>query len=249
MIHYTKFNFNAVASAQQPIAPKGKKSEYINIPLAFDIETSTIKDSGGEPLSFMYIWQFGINGVTVYGRTWDEFNDFLNRLHDALYLGKTDENKRRMAVIYVHNLAFEFAFAAPYLNIENVFARSPHHVVYFTTKNDFEFRCSYFLTGKSLADVSKNTHTKKLVGDLDYNLIRHAKTPLTPQELAYCENDVIVLNEFIAQEIQRNGDIAKIPLTKTGYVRREVLEHFKKWDGWKKYRARLRRAFPNLETF
>lgn len=249
MIHYTKFDFNAVASAQQPIAPKGKKSEYVNIPLAFDIETSTIKDGGGEPLSFMYIWQFGINGIAVYGRTWDEFNDFLNRLHDALYLGKTDENKRRIAVIYVHNLAFEFAFAAPYLDIENVFARSPHHVVYFTTKNDFEFRCSYFLTGKSLADVSKNTHTKKLVGDLDYNLIRHRETPLTPQELAYCENDVIVLNEFIAQEIQRNGDIAKIPLTKTGYVRREVLEHFKKWDGWKKYRARLRRAFPDLETF
>lgn len=240
IIYYKNFDYSKLAFE----TVKGKRRvTYINAPFSFDIETSTVVLSQ-QPKAFMYIWQFGINGSAVYGRTWEEFNDFLDILKHALKITPT----HRM-VIYVHNLAFEFAFVAPYLQIIDVFARSPHHPIYFVTKEGFEFKCSYFLTGKSLDMLSRETKTKKLVGDLDYSLIRHAKTPLTQAEFAYCENDVIILNEYILKEIKRNGDITKIPLTKTGYVRREVLENFKKWEEWPKYQKKIKATYPTLEKF
>ena len=223
-----------------------KKHGYYNAALSFDIETSKT-DIGGEPVSFMYIWQFGIMGTAVYGRTWAEFLEFLTTLKK--WLGNGENDKHVSAVVYVHNLAYEFAFVAPYLSIKTVFARSPHHPIYFRTNDGFEFRCSYFLTGKSLSDVSAETTVKKLVGDLDYNLVRHYKTPLTVQELAYCENDVLILCEYINREIQRNGDITKIPLTKTGYVRREVLTAFQAAPNWIEYQRQLKFTYPKLEVF
>lgn len=236
MIYYKQFDFSRL---NFPTVKGAKRARYINAPLSFDIETSAYNER-----AFMYIWQFGIDGAAVFGRTWEEFTDFLSRLKNALHVTPTHK-----AVIYVHNLAYEFAFMGGYLKFKEVFARSPHHPIYATTADGFEFRCSYFLTGKSLEMVSRDTQTKKLVGDLDYSKLRHRNTELTPQELAYCENDVIILNEYIAKEIERNGDITKIPLTKTGYVRREVLNAFTAWDGWTKYKRRLKFDYPDLNTF
>lgn len=241
MIYWKDFNY--FDGCDVATVADNKKQKYKNIALSFDIETSTTEISG-DAVAFMYVWQFGINGVAVYGRTWSEFTQFLVMLKKYLRLGR-DET----AVIYVHNLAFEFAFVAPYLQIKNVFARSPHHPIYFTTYDGFEFRCSYFLTGKSLAAVSEETTVKKLVGDLDYSLLRHSTTKLTEQELAYCENDVLILNEYINREIRRNGDITKIPLTKTGYVRREVLQAFQASPTWADYQRFLRFTYPRKEVF
>lgn len=239
MIYYKKFNWRGVKNA--PTVLK-KKEPFVNLPFALDIETSQTTN-GGSPVSFMYIWQMGLDGVAVYGRTWSELLDCLSRIKKAYAPnGET-------VVVYVHNLAYEFAFVAPYLDIIDVFARSPHHPIYFRTANGFEFRCSYFLTGKSLAMVGAETTVQKMVGDLDYSLLRHRNTALTDTELKYCENDVLILNEFIRNEIVRNGDITKIPLTKTGYVRRAVLDAFQAWDGFDAYQKKLRCVYPSVDVF
>lgn len=242
MIYYKNFDFYAWRGGDPvPVAVK-KKETFVNLPFAFDIETSQTA-ANGSPVSFMYVWQMGINGAAVYGRTWAEFGDCLKRIR-RVYAPNGET-----IVIYVHNLAYEFAFVAPYLKITDVFARSPHHPIYFRTADHFEFRCSYFLTGKSLAMLGQETHVKKLVGDLDYKLLRHRNTELTPLEMQYCENDVLILNEYIYNEIKRNGDITKIPLTKTGYVRREVLDAFKAWDGFDAYQKKLRCVYPSVDVF
>ena len=241
MTYYKDFDFYKHSGGDIPVATK-KKETFVNLPFAFDIETSQTAVKG-TPVSFMYIWQMGIDGAAVYGRTWTEFVDCLKRIRRAYApSGET-------IVIYVHNLAYEFAFVAPYLKITDVFARSPHHPIYFRTEDHFEFRCSYFLTGKSLAMLGQETHVKKLVGDLDYKLLRHRNTVLSPIEMQYCENDVLILNEFIRGEIVRNEDITKIPLTKTGYVRREVLEAFQGWDEFAAYQKKLRCTYPSVDVF
>ena len=63
-----------------------------------------------------------------------------------------------------------------------------------------------------------------MVGDLDYSLVRHEKTPLTNEELQYCINDVLVVVEYITEQVNElyNGNITKIPMTKTGAVRQYV---------------------------
>ena len=81
VIYYKKYDFKQLIDS--PTVDAGKV-EYINLPLSFDIETSTTPDSKKQ--AFMYIWQFGINGTAVYGRTWGEYWDFLGRLREALGL-------------------------------------------------------------------------------------------------------------------------------------------------------------------
>ena len=71
---------------------------------------------------------------------------------------------------------------------KNVFATDLRKPLYALTTNGVEFRCSYFLSGYNLETLAKNLtkyKIKKLVGDLDYSLIRHEKTPLNENEIQY----------------------------------------------------------------
>lgn len=198
------------------------RTEYFNIPAAFDIETSSWNDgvdSNGNPRHFatMYIWQLGINGVTIYGRRWEEFGFVLETLEKELSLSMD-----RRLVIYVHNLGYEFQFIRKYFNWDSVFAMKRRRPVY-AISGGFEFRCSLFLSNYSLEYIGDNLLTKykvrKLVGDLDYSLIRHSYTPINEKELNYCVNDVRVVMSYIKEKIENDGDITQIPLTNTGYVR------------------------------
>lgn len=194
---------------------KGKVC-YYNIPCAFDIESTSFYDND-EKVGLMYVWQFGINGRVFIGRIWDEFIQLLDKLRCAF-----DINVDNRLIIYVHNLSFEFQFIRKLFRWVEVFAIDNRKPIYSTTCFGFEFRCSYLLSGYSLSKVGDNLtkyKCEKMVGDLDYTLKRHHKTPLTQEELKYCFNDVMVVMCYIMERIEIDGDITKIPLTKTGYVR------------------------------
>ena len=253
MIHYTKFDFSTISDL--PRVWKKRKvygRYYINAPFSFDIETTTIKlkNVKGKYRSFMYIWQFGVNGVAVYGRTWEEFKDFLTMFKNALKLDNTN-----FAIVYVHNLGFEFEFLHSVLHVSNIFARSTHNPIYFDCLDySIEFRDSYILSGLKLSKTAENLtkhKIEKLNGDdFNYNLIRHNKTELTPLELKYCENDVLILNYFIQEEIEYNGNIAKIPLTRTGYARRRFIKALKQnKDFWKKWQSFIKSVYPTPEQY
>ena len=201
-----------------------KNVEYISLPFSFDIETSSFYDDKGRKTAIMYIWQMGINGIVIIGRTWEEFIDVLDTLSEQFEL-----NEKRKLVIYVHNLYYEFQFMRCYLNFVEVFAVKSRTVLYCETDNFIIFKCSYLLSGYSLNNLSKNLlkyKIQKKTGDLDYSLIRHNKTPLTEKELEYCYNDVLVLNAYIQELLEDEFfNIGRIPNTKTGYVRRYVKKH------------------------
>ena len=197
-----------------------KKVSYLNIPCALDIETTSM-NINGEKFAFSYIWQFGIGINNVfYGRTWGELLDFFSDVQEWLGL---NENKR--LVIYVHNLGYEFQFMRKYFNWLNIFAVDERKPVKALCDFGIEFRDSYILSGYSLANTAKNLtkhKIEKMVGDLDYSLIRHTTTPLTDAELKYCENDILVILAYIDEQLDQYKDITKIPLTNTGRVRSYV---------------------------
>lgn len=214
-------DFFEEATRNVEIVKKGK-IEYFNVPCSFDIETTSWvdgQDKNGNPIkmSTMYIWQFGLNGSVIYGRTWDEFGEFLERVDEELELSES-----RRLIIYVHNLGYEFQFMRKYFEWDKVFAIKQRRPVY-AISGGFEFRCSLFLSNYALAYIGDNLlhkyPVKKLVGNLDYSKPRHSSTPLTPDELDYCINDVRVVMSYIQEKIENEGDITKIPLTNTGYVR------------------------------
>lgn len=194
------------------------KVHYLNIPISFDIETSSFYE-GIAKKAIMYIWTCNVNGTTFIGRTWKQFTQFLDIMSEEFELIKY--NKR--CLIYVHNLEYEFQFMRKWFDWHDIFADDKRQPLYAVTKGGVEFRCSYRLSGYSLAKLADELRyykTQKMVGDLDYSLIRHSNTPLTPKELKYCTQDTQVVVCYIQEEIDKNGDIAHIPYTKTGYVRR-----------------------------
>ena len=85
MKHYSQFTPNILNGLDIEIIKTNKKANYLNIPCAFDIETtSTIIK--GEKFAFSYIWQFGIGLDHVYYyRDWetDRKSTRLNSSHSA----------------------------------------------------------------------------------------------------------------------------------------------------------------------
>lgn len=194
------------------------KRHYLNIPASFDIETSSFKE-GIAKKAIMYIWTCNINGTTFIGRTWKQFIELLNIIQEVFILNKFN----RRLLIYIHNLEYEFQFMRKWFEWYDVFADKKRTPLYCVTQQGVEFRCSYRLSGYSLEKLSDELmtyKTSKMVGDLDYSLIRHSNTPMTEKELKYCTQDTKVVVAYIEEEIEKQGGISKIPYTKTGYVRR-----------------------------
>lgn len=208
------------ATLSYSLAPSANGLAYINIPCAFDTETSSFYDHGTK-VALTYIWQLGINGAVFYSRYIEKLQSFLDTVS---YLLSLTEKKR--LIIYVHNLKYDFQFIRCYIKwqIDGIFATKSRAVLYALTSNNIEFRDSLILSGGfSLAKIGKTELHKypaeKLVGDLDYNKVRFPETPLTVSELQYCINDIIVLTNYIQEKIETDGSISNIPLTNTGYVR------------------------------
>lgn len=244
MIHFSKYKFPATKPKEIITRKNHDTIRYLNTPNAFDIETTSFTDENNKKRATMYIWMMGIDDQIVYGRTWGEFQWFLNTLKQGYELG---EHKRM--IIYVHNLAYEFQFLINHVEISNTFSRKKRHPIKTLIENGFEFRCSMFLSGLSLENTAKDLGVKKQIGLLDYTKLRHSKTRLTDNELKYCEYDIKVILEFIKREINKCGDISKIPLTKTGYVREYCRNHIKTNYNYAKYRKTIQEEFPDPDTF
>ena len=231
---------------------KGKKKKYDNNIYSFDIETTSYFILNGKqhnpidydsldektrkqitPQSTMYIWMFGVNDSVYYGRTWDELRELLQMIETAI-----PEEK----ILFIHNLSFEFQYLYSEFEFSDVFARKSHKVMKaFIQEFNFELRCTYFMSNvklEKLADIY-NLPVEKLVGNLDYSKIRHSKTPLTEQELAYCENDILVIYYYIKFELETYERIDKIPFTSTGHIRKEFKEKTRKNYS---YKARVKKA-------
>lgn len=207
--------------AHETVSRKKQKIEYYNIACSFDIETTSIEQYDNK-YACMYVWQMAIQDYYFYGRTWDEFLNALSVIQTSLSLS---ENKR--IIIYVHNLAYEFQFMRKYIKWLDVFSLDERKPLKALSEYGIEFRCSYMLSGMSLNLTAKNLishNIQKLIGDLDYNKCRHFTTPLTKEELKYCEYDVKIVIAYIEEQINEYGDVTKIPLTNTGRVRQYVRE-------------------------
>ena len=192
------------------------KVKYVRLAASFDIEASSWMQDDVK-LSTMYIWQFGIDGKVVIGRTWDEFVKTMGKVADFFEL-----SEMTILPVYIHNLAYEFQWIQRLFGWRSIFAREKRSPMKALTDIGIEFRCSYMLSGCSLEQTAKGLTkyvVEKKVGDLDYDLVRHSKTPLTDKELGYAVYDVLVVMAYIQEQIEYYGSITAIPMTNTGRVR------------------------------
>lgn len=230
----------------------GKSKKFDNTIYTFDIETTSYivfdgkihealyyqmlnskEQEEAEYRSCMYIWQFGINDVVYYGRTWNEFQMFIQKLEECVPYKKT---------IFVHNLSFEFQFLKSYFHFDDVLARKTHKVMSASLRDyNIIFKCSYMMSNCKLEKLAEvyNLPVEKLVGDLDYSKLRHSATEMSDEELKYCEHDCLIVYYYIKLELEEYEYVTKIPMTSTGHVRRELKELTQKDY---RYKAKVRKA-------
>lgn len=215
---------------------KKAKKYYIDTVAAFDIEASTLPDGSN---AFMYIWQMQIEDQTIVGRSWDEFKDLLQKI-----AGRLGDD---WMVLYVHNLSYEFSFLKGIyaFKSEEVFATESRKVLKCTMYDRIEIRCSYHLTNMSLDAFLKKYKVPNPKLTYDYKKLRFPWTELSPDELAYCINDVKGLVQALHAQLEADGDdVATIPLTATGYVRKDTKTAMYKFN-----HKQLKELLPDVNVY
>lgn len=219
------FPFEMIAQAKHVKRKRGNnggksKRDLKDLVCAFDIETSNIPNIDQ---ACMYIWQLQIDELgTIIGRTWDEYRQLLASVCDVL-------GENESIVFYVHNLSFEFQFLRGIYPFQpdEVFCMDSRKILYCSMfDGKIVYRCSYIHSNMSLAEYTKKMgveHVKLSGADFDYRETRYPWTPLTDEQIAYCIHDVRGLVEALKKEMEVDGDtLITIPLTSTGYVRRDA---------------------------
>ena len=219
---FDKYTFvEYVKNLEIPFIKTNKKISYGNVACVVDIESSSFIDNENNKTAIMYCFTIGINGRSYFGRTYEELFEMLQLFTDTYQL-----NKDKRLIIYIHNLGYEFQFFYKRFSWLKIFAVKERTPLTAITTGGIEFRCSYLLSGYSLAKVGEHLQkykVEKLSGDLDYDKIRHSQTPMLEQEIRYVLNDGLVVMAYIQEQIESHHDkITKLPLTKTGEVRTYV---------------------------
>jgi hypothetical protein len=175
------------------------------------------------------------------GRTWEEFKKFVRLL-------KIVSNGYRV-LCFIHNASFEFQFLSGIFEFSNddVFCVESRKILYFVLNNWLEFRCSYLLSNMGLDEMTNKYDVphKKLSGEeFDYTVLRFPWTPLTDKELKYCAYDVLGCVEGVKAIMELYNDtVYTLPLTSTGFVRRDVKR------AMEPYHLDIDRIYPDYDVF
>ena len=206
--------------------PKGykKKKTYCHYFGTADFECTNDPQTEN---AFVYSWAFCFDHKVIVGRTLESFDWFMTMLSSIM-----GENR---LVVFFHNLAYDWCFIHGIYKFaaDDCFFTAPRKPLYCIYHGNIELRCSYMLTGLSLANFTAEMGVKhkKLSGEkFDYSLIRTPKDGLKSYQLRYIVNDVLGLYEALLRFIPMDRpteNFYTLPLTKTGYVRRDLREAVK----------------------
>lgn len=210
-------------------------------PICLDIETS---NNHAEKIEDLITWVSSIqvifNGHYYFFRRPEELIEFYQYLYNELELIQDKPHMRRVLYTFIHNSPYDLSYLIPYFREylpyedgePSGIIEGPNKILTYT-QGSLEFRCTYRLTGVSLAKWTSelNVEHKKLVGLYDYNKIiyQDSSDVFTQNELDYDENDVRGLYEALMKHNEYHGDtLATMPLTLTGYCRRELRKSCKR---------------------
>lgn len=246
--HFYNFPLDLIRESEKVPFPQGRpkrgsRRQYRNVLISFDIETTRITEI---EQSVLYLWQMAFlfpdgQKLVVFGRTWDEVRYFWQNLSNAV----GDD----LLAIYVHNLSYEFQFLSGIFEFDskNVFALERRKVCHARLMGNLDLRCSYILSNMSLGQwaAKMEVEHQKLDGDGIYTERFYPWSTLPQSVYDYGANDVLAVVECLRVAMDMDGDtLATIPMTSTGYVRRDCRRAMQGWNRWE-----LDAMQPNLELW
>ena len=207
-------------------------------PILLDCETSNNHAEKSEDLiTWISSIQVLFHGKYYLLRKPEELIEFYKYLYDELEMQPVLGQLPKKVITFIHNASYDLSYLIPYFD-----AYLPHHneksqgIIDSPNKflnyqqAGFEWRCTYRLTNMSLEKWSNemNVEHKKQVGLYNYDKIIFQDDELDKESQLYDYYDVLSMSECLEKQNQYHGDnIATMPLTFTGYVRRELRESCK----------------------
>lgn len=234
------FQYDTIEPAVVKIRKNKQTVLYSDNIVTFDIETVNLytwpdgRVTGFDPAispedyrhavksGYMIIWQMSVDGHVMTGRTWPEFAVALKLIREAV---------GARLIVWVHNLSFEFQFLRNIIDDFEVFARAPLRPFRaYSPALDVEFRDTQCLTNSKLEQAPKllNLSVKKQTGKWDYDRVRTPATQLTDDEMDYAVGDVLVTDEIVKHFKVLYNHLARIPMTNTSCLRKEVFALYAK---------------------
>ena len=240
---------------------------YVRINAALDIETTKIF-SEGSVLSVPYVITICLSAPDapirfIYKcKNWADVQDLLDKISVFYGLGakKWDKKEKswvdcptncRKLLCFIHNASFEFAFMRTELKFAkdeySFFCKEKRTVITATLENGVEFRDSMALTNSSLDQLAKMyTKTRKMKGDLNFNIPRHTHSKRSSKEEKYIDNDVLVLAEFCDVYFEKMCQpFKRPPLTNTARLLLKVVE---KAEASGVHKDDITKLMPDVET-
>lgn len=228
---------------------KRKNMLYCEKFITLDTETSHNHDKEN-PVGWVYQWAFKFNDDVVIGRKPSELMQGLKAITDALETGTANG---KQVVCYIHNASYDIQYLKHYLfttfgKPRKFLALNTHRILSIEF-DSIIFKCSYILSNRSLEKWARDlgcVHQKR-VGLVDYSIIRTQQEKLTTNDWVYQIEDIETQEECILRQFEMYGDnVATVPLTSTGYVRRTARHKFEKE---KKNRDNFLKTALNEQTY
>lgn len=215
-----------------------RKHNLLSVNINVDTETSKHIEYDGNTVTKCYGWiyLYGLEFAGAYseGRTPSDLIRDLETIRDAF--GCSEDGTH--VVVYIHNLSYDIQYLKDFLiqrygGEYDMLAVASHKFITFRI-NAFEFRCSYKLSNRRLAKWAEDlgVEHQKQTGEIDYTETHYQDEPLAKEQHHYLYYDVMTLKDCIREQMRLFGDnLLTIPLTSTGYVRREIRKKYHKERG------------------
>lgn len=188
-----------------------KPPKPMRVVAAFDTETTDLGDC-----AFVYLYTFALNPHSLDEQPGQTEYVFARTEGDAVMtlcrLIKEGKDGGYVPIVVSYNLAFDIqtllADIAATWSV-NIVAKTPSELYAFdlVDKDGGKLLRLWDLHGMNpngVAELGRIVGIPKLYGDLDYRKIRHALTPLTETELAYCTHDVDILLAYCRWLLKAN---------------------------------------------
>ena len=231
-----------------------RKHNLISLPVHVDTETSKhieYDEDGNITECYGWIYLYGIEFAGAYGtgRKPSELLADLELIRN--HFGCSEDGTH--LVVYIHNLSFDIQYLKDFLISRyggnfDLLAIAPHRFITFRI-NAFEFRCSLKLSNRRLAKWANDlqVENRKAEGEIDYSEKHYQDEPLSENQYHYMQQDVLTLKDCVKEQMRVFKDnLLTIPLTSTGYVRRDVRRNFRNERGAVE---RFRKARLNPTTY
>ena len=203
---------------------KGDKTIYYAEDfMACDIESSHNHNENNPKCWISSIQVYFQNNYHLFRKP-SEFCDFLINIIDKYNLNSS----RRLWLIF-HNASYDLSYLIgffqkylPYKN-ETTILNDRHKIKHYR-QGGISILDTYGLSNCSLQTWGKNLNVKhkKKVGLYDYDKVIFQDTDLSENEQEYDKYDVLCLYECFEKQLKNYGDTtATVPMTATGYIRRE----------------------------